>query len=81
LHGKEHIYNQDQRGWWFSREDDFFRASFVSDCDKGFSDSLDLILEACNSFGPFDGVLGFSQGAAMAGLLCSMQVKTTINFF
>jgi hypothetical protein len=66
---------QEQKGWWFSREDDFFRASFVSDCDKGFNESLGLILETWKTFGPFDGILGFSQGAAMAGLLCSMQVK------
>ena len=26
---------QDQRGWWFSRENDYFKADDVSDCDKG----------------------------------------------
>ena len=34
----------------------------------------DVNITFSKTYGPFDGVLGFSQGAAMAGLLCSMQV-------
>ena len=29
------VFFQDQRGWWFSRENDYFKADDVSDCDKG----------------------------------------------
>jgi predicted esterase len=30
--------------------------------------------------GPFDGVLGFSQGAAMASLLCALQQQSDADF-
>ena len=26
----------DERGWWFSREDDYFKAQDESNCIKGF---------------------------------------------
>ncbi|ORZ37618.1 serine hydrolase FSH [Catenaria anguillulae PL171] len=35
----------------------------------GFSDSMTVLKHALESQGPFDGILGFSQGAAMAGML------------
>ncbi|ESP03179.1 hypothetical protein LOTGIDRAFT_224587 [Lottia gigantea] len=65
--------NDDQRGWWFSRSDDYFRAQDETDCCKGYEESLDVIKKAFISQGPFDGVLGFSQGAAMVSLLCGLQ--------
>ena len=34
---------QDQRGWWFSRENDYFKADDVSDCDKGKKFILQLL--------------------------------------
>jgi len=67
--------NQDQRGWWFSRENDYFKADDASDCDKGFDGSLDLIQKTFELHGPFDGVIGFSQGAALAALLCLIKTK------
>jgi len=67
--------NQDQRGWWFSRENDYFRADDASDCDKGFDGSLDLIQKTFELHGPFDGVLGFSQGAALVALLSLIKTR------
>jgi len=67
--------NQDQRGWWFSRENDYFKADDVSDCDKGFESSLDLIQKTFELHGPFDGIIGFSQGAALLALICLIKTR------
>jgi len=61
----------EERGWWFSaNEDDFmsFNALETSEICPGFDDSVAAIHDALNTLGPFDGILGFSQGAAMVGL-------------
>ncbi|CAH1799337.1 unnamed protein product [Owenia fusiformis] len=60
----------DQKGWWFSRQDDYFNATEQANCIKGYKDSLLVIEQTFREQGPFDGVLGFSQGAAMVALLC-----------
>ncbi|CAD5122554.1 DgyrCDS10968 [Dimorphilus gyrociliatus] len=65
--------DQDQRGWWFSRQDDYFNAQDDSHCDKGYENSLQIIKETCKTEGPFDGILGFSQGASMVSLILSLQ--------
>ncbi len=65
----------EQRGWWFSGEDDYFKATHVSDCDKGFNESLDLIKNFIAEDGPFDGLFAFSQGAALAVMLELLQAR------
>ena len=50
-----------QRCWWNSGSD---HASY-----QGWDESLDYLRRIIETQGPFDGVLGFSQGAAAAGLL------------
>lgn len=67
--------NQDQRGWWFSRDSDYFQAQDVTDCDKGFEQSLTTIVEAFELHGPFHGLMGFSQGAALVALLCLLKAR------
>lgn len=42
---------------------------------EGFDASLAYLKTIFSKCGPFDGVLGFSQGAAMAALLCSQHTK------
>lgn len=43
-----------------------------------FGESLEYLLDVVRKEGPFDGVLGFSQGAAMAALLCArLQTGST----
>lgn len=65
----------DQCGWWFSQSHRSFHALEMTDCSDGFTESLDVIRQAFQEQGPFDGVLGFSQGASMVSLLCAMQVE------
>jgi len=81
--GHEDI-NQDGRGWWFSRDNDYFKANDATDCDKGFDASMELIEKTFEEHGPFDGIMGFSQGAALASLLCLMrergELKPVVDF-
>ncbi|XP_064613787.1 esterase OVCA2-like isoform X2 [Liolophura sinensis] len=69
--------SSDQRGWWFSRPDDYFRAQDITDCDKGFRESVDVVCKCFKEEGPFDGVLGFSQGASFLSLLCAIKEQDT----
>ncbi|KAG7213521.1 hypothetical protein KM043_002787 [Ampulex compressa] len=66
-------------GWWFNTEDHVFRAVIPSDLCVGFDESLKLIEKAFEESGPFDGILGFSQGAAFVTILCAMQQKKLIQ--
>uniref|UniRef100_A0A2P2LGP6 Uncharacterized protein MANES_08G110000 n=2 Tax=Rhizophora mucronata TaxID=61149 RepID=A0A2P2LGP6_RHIMU len=49
---------------------------------EGFDTSLDYLNRVFAEEGPFDGILGFSQGAAMAALICVRELrrKHEINF-
>ncbi|XP_061596843.1 esterase OVCA2 [Cololabis saira] len=66
--------DEDQRGWWFS---DVTARSFSAQqqCDEslGLDESVAAVREAVKELGPFDGILGFSQGAAFVAMLCSLQ--------
>jgi len=45
----------------------------------GCESSLDFLRVFSASNGPFDGVLGFSQGACLAGMLCAMQCNASMS--
>lgn len=64
---------EQERGWWFSKPDKSYRALDETDVCIGYEDSLQLIAHEFESNGPFDGVLGFSQGAAFTSLLCALK--------
>ena len=63
---------EEQRGWWFSQPHGYFKSDDISDCDKGFDESLELIKKTIEEEGPFQGIMGFSQGAALTAMLCMM---------
>ncbi|TRY68697.1 hypothetical protein TCAL_13189 [Tigriopus californicus] len=75
-----------QYGWWFSQarsegaEKDWFSSKQYCTCSKGFEESLTSIKALVESHGPFDGILGFSQGAAMLLLLSLMQARGQLSF-
>lgn len=58
-------------GWWFCSENRTFNAYTECDTSVGFEDSMTMLEKVFASQGPFHGVLGFSQGAAMAAMLAS----------
>ncbi|XP_060942170.1 esterase OVCA2 [Limanda limanda] len=66
--------DEDPRGWWFS---DVQARSFSAQqqCEEslGLDESVTVVREAVRVQGPFDGILGFSQGAAFVAMLCSLQ--------
>ena len=61
-----------QRCWWNSGED---HSSY-----DGWEDSLAHLEAVFKEQGPFDGVIGFSQGGAVAGLLAALQPRGAIRF-
>uniref|UniRef100_A0A8C3EXQ8 Esterase OVCA2 n=1 Tax=Chrysemys picta bellii TaxID=8478 RepID=A0A8C3EXQ8_CHRPI len=69
------------RGWWFSRprEETFDALEEAAAC-KGLDESLDTVARALAEHGPFDGLLGFSQGAALAALVCALQQRGDARF-
>jgi len=54
----------DAWGWWRRRDD--------SSVYLGMDDSFTFIAEVLKSEGPFDGIIGFSQGGAAAGMVASL---------
>ncbi|XP_043267809.1 esterase OVCA2 [Venturia canescens] len=66
-------------GWWFNTEDHVFKAIEPSNICVGFEDSLAEIEKAFQESGPFDGIIGFSQGGAFAAILCAMQQKKLLS--
>ena len=62
-----------ERGWWFSRPGNSYNALDHTDISTGYQESLQLIKDKLISEGPFDGILGFSQGASFASLLCILR--------
>ncbi len=75
---------EQERGWWFSKLDKSYRALDETDICIGYEDSVQLILREFETNGPFDGILGFSQGAAFASILCALksnpQYYTKLDF-
>jgi len=70
---------EDDYGWWFSQENSTYDAHQVSRCCDGYAESLALVEEALRTEGPFHGVLAFSQGAALGGLLCLLQERDRLS--
>ncbi|MED6261608.1 Ovarian cancer-associated protein 2 [Ataeniobius toweri] len=66
--------NEEPRGWWFSDiQARSFNAQQRCEASLGLDESISAVREAVKAQGPFDGVLGFSQGAAFVAMLCSLQ--------
>lgn len=69
------------RGWWFSEaEADVFSALKEPTVCRGLEEALETVAQALNQLGPFDGLLGFSQGAALAALVCALSQASDPRF-
>ena len=62
-------------GWFFNRDDKTYRGIRKGGPAIGFEESLKLIEATFKEHGPFDGIMGFSQGGCFVGLLCSLQQR------
>jgi len=72
----------EERGWWFSAEGKIssFNALEETKICPGFEASVKAIADAESALGPFDGILGFSQGAAMVGLYLAGAERSSLAF-
>ena len=62
---KESGYLPKARAWWISSDDGTHY--------EGMVDSLKYIAQIMEANGPYDGILGFSQGGVLLSILCLMQ--------
>ncbi|XP_059054624.1 esterase AGAP003155 [Achroia grisella] len=70
----------DARAWWFNAEDNTFSGKCLGGPAIGFEDTIRLIEKTVAEHGPYDGFMGFSQGACLVGLLAAMQHKGYLPF-
>ncbi|XP_036624577.1 esterase OVCA2 [Trichosurus vulpecula] len=64
---------EEPRGWWFSEPEaaSFSALEEPAEC-RGLDEALGVVGQAMAQHGPLDGLLGFSQGAALAALVCAL---------
>ncbi|KAM9272583.1 esterase OVCA2 [Morus bassanus] len=67
------------RGWWFSGPGTF-EAGEAAAAPAGLEESLSAVAAALAERGPFDGLLGFSQGAALAAMVCALRARGDPRF-
>uniref|UniRef100_UPI00398E86E0 esterase OVCA2 isoform X2 n=1 Tax=Pristiophorus japonicus TaxID=55135 RepID=UPI00398E86E0 len=72
---------ENARGWWFSNpgEESFNALDHVETC-KGLEESLETVSKAMVELGPFDGIMGFSQGAALVSMICALKQQGDSRF-
>lgn len=66
--------------WWFNSENRTFHSKLKSKHAIGFQETMNLIHDVFKSVGPFDGILGFSQGASLASLICGLKEHNEFPF-
>ncbi len=71
---------QEEKGWWFSFSDKSYDACQITDCDFGFTESLDYIDDLFKQQGPFDGIFAFSQGASFGSILCRLSFTNSEKY-
>jgi uncharacterized protein (DUF924 family)/Ran GTPase-activating protein (RanGAP) involved in mRNA processing and transport/predicted esterase len=61
-----------RQAWWHPGDDNLTY--------EGFDDAVAFLEGVCRKHGPFDGVLGFSQGGTLAAVLAAMQPHPVFAF-
>lgn len=67
--------NSDARSWWFNSDDRTFKGTNKNGPAYGYDDSIRALEQAWQVLGPFQGILGFSQGACLVGLVCNLSMR------
>ncbi|KAM5181940.1 esterase OVCA2 [Mantella aurantiaca] len=79
--GDAEIPREDPRGWWFSDpEKSSFNALDENRSCVGLEQSLQAVAKAFSELGPFNGILGFSQGAALVAMICALKQRQDPRF-
>ncbi|NXT18892.1 OVCA2 Esterase, partial [Syrrhaptes paradoxus] len=68
------------RGWWFSGPGTFSAGEAAAAAPAGLEESLAAVAAALAEHGPFDGLFGFSQGAALAAMVCALRARGDPRF-
>lgn len=68
-----------QKSWWFNKDDGTFKGTNKSGPAFGFDESLKKVEEVWMKDGPFQGILGFSQGACFTGVICGLAQRKGEN--
>ena len=65
--------------WWSAVEDDSYEGGWIG--DVGIDESIEILRQRIASTGPYEGVVGFSQGAGMAHHLVVVGLVTKAILF
>ncbi|KAM8975229.1 esterase OVCA2 isoform 2-T2 [Pelodytes ibericus] len=68
------------RGWWFSNPQNSFNAMEEAKECSGLNESFQTVAKAFTDLGPFNGIVGFSQGAALVAMLCALRQRGDTRF-
>jgi len=68
-------------GEWEEKSDHGYLEAWRGPCYDGLQESLAWLTKYITEHGPFDGIVGFSQGAAMAALVLAQQQALGVNNF
>ncbi|XP_067422075.1 esterase OVCA2 [Emydura macquarii macquarii] len=68
------------RGWWLPAPQEREEAGAEAAPGAGLEAALAAVARAFAELGPFDGLLGFSQGAALAAVVCALQQRGDPRF-
>ncbi|CRK90185.1 CLUMA_CG003899, isoform A [Clunio marinus] len=69
---------EEQRSWWFNKDDGSFKGTNQSGPAIGFEASLKVVEDAWAS-GDYQGLMGFSQGASFISVICSLSERSLTN--
>lgn len=65
---------EEQKSWWFNKDDKSFKGTNQSGPAIGFEESLRVVEKAWKN-GDYQGLLGFSQGACFISVICSLAER------
>ncbi|KAG1309341.1 hypothetical protein G6F64_005388 [Rhizopus arrhizus] len=63
-------------GWWYAPKHKPTRNGYLI----GYKESINYVQQVLDKQGPFDGILGFSQGASFAAILTELLEKSSPGF-
>lgn len=67
--------SEEQKSWWFNKDDGSFKDTYESSPAFGFEASLKVVENAWLS-GNYQGLLGFSQGSCFISVICSLSKRS-----
>lgn len=66
--------SEEQKSWWFNKDDGSFKGTNQSGPAFGFEASLKVVEKIWLS-GNYQGLMGFSQGSCFISVICSLSER------